>query len=133
LPYCVSTTALGKEDPPLTDDGHRRCSLLMMNPAGSGCIHEVHSLGSDRGTKQGSKLLRWGAIEAVSANHGGTRLQADYHRVAERRRKNKARVAVARRPPHAGVLRAARWDHPVPAAQPGPGVSRLANDRTRFV
>jgi transposase len=50
-----------------------------------------------RVTKQGSKLLRWAAIEAVSANHGGTRLQADYHRIADRRGKKKARVAVARR------------------------------------
>lgn len=50
-----------------------------------------------RVTKQGSKLLRWAAIEAVSANHGGTRLQADYHRIAERRGKQKGRVAVARR------------------------------------
>jgi transposase len=50
-----------------------------------------------RVTKQGSKLLRWAAIEAVSANHGGSRLQADYHRIAERRGKQKARVAVARR------------------------------------
>ena len=41
--------------------------------------------------------MRWAAIEAVSANHGGTRLQADYHRIADRRGKNKARVAVARR------------------------------------
>jgi transposase len=50
-----------------------------------------------RVTKQGSRLLRWAAIEAVSGNHGGTRLQGDYRRTAERRGKNKARVAVARR------------------------------------
>jgi transposase len=50
-----------------------------------------------RVTKQGSKLLRWAAIEVVSANHGGIRLRADYHRIAERQGKNKARVAVARR------------------------------------
>jgi hypothetical protein len=48
-------------------------------------------------TKQGSRLLRWAAVEAISANHGGSRLQADYHRIAERAGKNKARVAVARR------------------------------------
>jgi hypothetical protein len=49
LPYCVSTRASGKKDPPLTGDGHRQCSLLIMNPTGSGGIHEVHSLGSDLG------------------------------------------------------------------------------------
>jgi transposase len=50
-----------------------------------------------RVTKQGSKLVRWAAIEAVSKNRGGTRLQAHYHRIAERRGKLKARVAVARK------------------------------------
>jgi transposase len=50
-----------------------------------------------RVTKQGSKLVRWAAIEAISKNRGGTRLQADYHRLADRRGKQKARVAVARK------------------------------------
>jgi transposase len=50
-----------------------------------------------RVTKQGSKLVRWAAIEAVAKNRGGTRLQADYHRIAERRGKQKARTAVARK------------------------------------
>jgi transposase len=50
-----------------------------------------------RVTKQGSKLLRWACIEAVSRYRGGPRLRADYYRIAERRGKNKARVAVARR------------------------------------
>ena len=48
-------------------------------------------------TKQGSRLVRWAAIEAISKQRGGTRLLADYHRIAERRGKNKARVAVARK------------------------------------
>jgi transposase len=47
-------------------------------------------------TKAGSKLIRWAAIEAVgSAN--GAKLKADYHRLAERRPKNVARVAAARK------------------------------------
>lgn len=50
-----------------------------------------------RVTKQGSRLLRWAAIEAVSGNRGGTQLQVDYRRIAERRGKQKARTAVARR------------------------------------
>jgi len=50
-----------------------------------------------RVTKQGSKLVRWAAIESVAKNRGGTRLQADYRRLAERRGKQKARTAVARK------------------------------------
>jgi transposase len=50
-----------------------------------------------RVTKQGSKLVRWAAIEAVSCYHGGPHLQDQYRRIAERRGKQKARVAVARR------------------------------------
>ena len=48
-------------------------------------------------TKVGSKLVRWAAIEAVSNGRGGPKLKADYHRIAERRPKNVARVAVARK------------------------------------
>ena len=54
--------------------------------------------GHDRGiTKQGSKLLRWALIEGISRYHGGPHLAAEFHRLAERRGKNKARVAIARR------------------------------------
>jgi transposase len=48
-------------------------------------------------TKQGSKLVRLAAVEAVSNGRGGPKLKADYHRIAERRPKNVARVAVARK------------------------------------
>ena len=48
-------------------------------------------------TKAGSKLVRWAVIEAVSNGRGGPKLKADYHRIAERRPKNVARVAVARK------------------------------------
>ena len=48
-------------------------------------------------TKQGSTLVRWALIEAVSRYHGGPRLAGHFHRIAERRGKNKARVAVARK------------------------------------
>jgi transposase len=50
-----------------------------------------------RVTKQGSKLVRWAAIEAVTQRHGGPRLEAGYRRIAERRGNKKARTAVARR------------------------------------
>jgi transposase len=48
-------------------------------------------------TKHGSKLLRWALIEGISRYHGGPHLAADFHRLADRRGKNKARVAIARR------------------------------------
>ena len=48
-------------------------------------------------TKQGCPLVRWAAIEAVSKMRGGPKLRADYHQIAERRGKFKARVAVARK------------------------------------
>ena len=41
--------------------------------------------------------MRWALIEAVSRYHGGPKLAVDFHRIAERRGKNKARVAVARK------------------------------------
>ena len=48
-------------------------------------------------TKQGSTILRWAAIEAVSKGRGGPKLKADFHRIAQRRPNNVARTAVARR------------------------------------
>ena len=48
-------------------------------------------------TKQGSRLVRWAAIEAVAKRRGGPKLRADFSRIADRRGKPKARVAVARR------------------------------------
>jgi transposase len=50
-------------------------------------------------TKQGSPLVRWAAIEAVGNYRakGNEKLRADYKRIAERRGKYKASVAVARK------------------------------------
>jgi len=48
-------------------------------------------------TKQGSVLVRWGAIETIPGGHGGPKLKADYHRIAARRGVKIARVAVARK------------------------------------
>jgi transposase len=48
-------------------------------------------------TKMGSPLVRWAALEAIARYHGGSWLQRDFHRIAARRGKNKARVAVARK------------------------------------
>ena len=48
-------------------------------------------------TKKGSKLLRWALIECISCYHGGPHLAIEFHRLADRRGTNKARVAIARR------------------------------------
>jgi transposase len=48
-------------------------------------------------TKQGSKLVRWAALEAIVRYHGGPPLREHFHRIAERRGTNKARIATARR------------------------------------
>lgn len=48
-------------------------------------------------TKKGSTLVRWAAIEAISKIRGGPKIQADYHRIAERRGKNIARTAAGRK------------------------------------
>ena len=48
-------------------------------------------------TKQGSTLVRWSAIEAVSRYHGGAPIRDTYRRVAERRGRNIGRVAAARK------------------------------------
>ncbi len=47
-------------------------------------------------TKQGSKLVRWAALEAIVRYHGGPPLRDGFHRIAERRGTNKARIATAR-------------------------------------
>ena len=48
-------------------------------------------------SKQGSRLVRWSAVEAVSRYHGGPEIRDLYTRVAERRGRNIGRVAAARK------------------------------------
>ena len=48
-------------------------------------------------TKQGSKLVRWAAVEAVAHIRGPAKLQGDYRRIAERRGTKVARIAAARK------------------------------------
>jgi transposase len=48
-------------------------------------------------TKQGSRLVRWAAVEAVARQRGATPIQVHHHRVADRRGKNIGRVAAARK------------------------------------
>ncbi len=61
--------------------------------------HHESDLKTRRGriSKQGSRLLRWALIEGISRYHGGEILAGQYQRIAKRRGRNKARVAIARK------------------------------------
>ena len=48
-------------------------------------------------TKQGSRLVRWAAVEAVAHQHGWNPVSTQHHRVAERRGNKIGRVAAARK------------------------------------
>ena len=48
-------------------------------------------------TKQGPRLVRWAAVEAVQRLPGGSKQAADFHRIADRRGTGIGRVAAARR------------------------------------
>jgi transposase len=48
-------------------------------------------------TKQGSRLVRWAAVEAVARQRGASAIRIHHHRVAERRGKQIGRVAAARK------------------------------------
>jgi transposase len=78
------------------DSAKKLCSWAGLTPKHRESDEVVH-----RGaiTKQGSTLVRWAAIEAVGNYRakGNEKLRADYRRIAERRGKYKARVAVARK------------------------------------
>ncbi|MGH9123095.1 MAG: IS110 family transposase [Acidimicrobiales bacterium] len=60
--------------------------------------HESHTtLRRGHITKQGSRLVRWAAVEAVQRQRGATPIRAHHHRVADRRGRNIGRVAAARK------------------------------------
>lgn len=48
-------------------------------------------------TKQGSKLVRWAAVEASQRMRAGTKQFADFQRIADRRGRKIGRVALARK------------------------------------
>ena len=48
-------------------------------------------------TKQGSRLVRWAAIEAVQQQPFGSKLRADRDRIIDRRGKGIRKVAAARK------------------------------------
>jgi len=72
------------------------CSWAGLTPKHRESDQTVHRMSI---TKQGSPLVRWASIEAVGNYRakGNEKLRADYHRIAERRGRYKARVAVARK------------------------------------
>jgi len=70
------------------------CSWAGLTP-----LHRESDTHVHRGkiTKQGSRLVRWAAIEAVARYHGGEPFRTKFESIAERRGKTKANVAIARR------------------------------------
>ena len=72
----------------------RLCSWAGLTPK-----HRESDLKVHRGSisKQGSRLLRWAAVEAASKNHAGGNFKDTYTRIAARRGRNIAKVAAARR------------------------------------
>jgi transposase len=72
----------------------RLCSWAGLTPKHRESDTKVH-----RGSisKQGSRWLRWAAVEAASKNHAGGDFKVAYRRIAERRGRNIAKIAAARR------------------------------------
>jgi transposase len=81
------------------DVGRFRSAQALCSWAGLAPRHREWDTKTVRGsiTKQGSKVVRWAVMEAVSRYHGGPRLAADSRRIAARRGTNKVRVALARK------------------------------------
>jgi transposase len=70
------------------------CSWAGLTP-----IHRESDTKVHRGriTKQGSRLVRWAAIEAVARYHGGGAFKDSFRTIAQRRGRTKANVAIARK------------------------------------
>ena len=70
------------------------CSWAGLTPKHKESDIHVHR---GRITKQGSRLVRWAAIEAVARYHGGAPFRDRFEAIAERRGNNRANVAIARK------------------------------------
>ena len=70
------------------------CSWAGVTPIHRESDSKVHR---GRITKQGSRLVRWAAIETVARYHGGDVFQPSWQAIAERRGRTKANVAIARK------------------------------------
>ena len=75
-------------------DPSRLCSWAGLTPQ-----HRESDTVVRRGhiTKQGSKLVRWAAVEAIQRQPAGTKISVDRKRIESRRGKNIAKVAAARK------------------------------------
>ena len=76
------------------DSPRALCSWAGLTPKHRESDTHVHR---GRITKQGSRLVRWAAIEAVARYHGGAPLRDRFEAIAERRGRNRANVAIARK------------------------------------
>lgn len=74
--------------------GRHLASWTGLTPRHHESDNKVHR---GRITKQGSRLVRWAAVEAAQKLRSGSFLKTDYQRIAERRGKSVAKVAVARK------------------------------------
>ena len=99
-------------------DGRHLASWAGLTPRHRESDTKVH-----RGhiTKQGPRLVRWAAVEAVARGHGPSGLKHTWRTVGQRRGA-KSRSG-GRRPqaPHPRLLRPARWRDPLPGRR---GVNR---------
>ena len=75
-------------------DPNRLCSWAGLTPQ-----HRESDTVVRRGhiTKQGSKFVRWAAVEAIQRQPAGTKISVDRKRIEARRGKNIAKVAAARK------------------------------------
>ncbi|TQC44316.1 IS110 family transposase [Rhodococcus sp. WS4] len=76
-----------------TDPAHL-CSWAGLTPKhheSDTVVHRGHI------TKQGSKLVRWAAVEAIQRHPAGTKISTDRKRIEARRGRNIAKIAAARK------------------------------------
>ena len=76
------------------DSPQALCSWAGLTPIHRESDGKVHR---GRITKQGSRLVRWAAIEAVARYHGGEPFTEQFHVIAKRRGKTRANIAIARK------------------------------------
>ena len=78
-------------------------------------------------TKQGSRLVRWAAIESVARYHGGDHLAAKFHQIADRQGHHQSQRRHRPTSPHPRLLRAPRRRDPLP--DPPAGGVTLGHDQ----